>query len=110
VLREDGSKRVVLRRGFLTRRAAAATLRAEIRKTETGQWVQPSTQALSAYLGEWLDGQRLAQATLASYRKNIRLHVGPYLGVTPLDRGGPSPPAAHACTPDPDTLPGSWFR
>jgi integrase len=86
VLREDGSKRVVLRRGFLTRREAAAALRAEIRRAETGQWVQPSKEALSAYLAEWLDGQRLAPATLASYRKNIRLHVGPYLGVTPLDR------------------------
>jgi integrase len=34
----------------------------------------------------WVDGQRLAPATLASYRKNIRLHIDPYLGATRVDR------------------------
>src|SRR5215207_612140 len=49
VLREDGSKRVILKRGFLTRRAAAAAFRAEIRKAETGEWgsaVEASAQRL----------------------------------------------------------------
>ena len=77
VLRDDGTKRVVLKRGYKTRREAAAALRAEIRKTETGEWVHPSKQPLAAYLAEWLEGQRLAPATLASYRKNVRLHVAP---------------------------------
>lgn len=86
VLREDGTKRVVLKRGFRTRREAAAALRAEIRKTETGEWVHPSKQPLGAYLAEWLEGQRLAPATLASYRKNVRLHIAPRLGATPMDR------------------------
>jgi hypothetical protein len=86
VLQEDGTKRVVLKRGFTTRREAAAALRAEIRKTETGEWVHPSKQPLGGYLAEWLDGQRLAPATLASYRKNVRLHVAPYLGAIPMDR------------------------
>jgi Phage integrase, N-terminal SAM-like domain len=86
VLQEDGTKRVVLKRGFTTRREAAAALRAEIRRTETGEWVHPSKQPLAAYLAEWLDGQRLAPGTLASYRKNVRLHVGPYLGAIPMGR------------------------
>jgi hypothetical protein len=86
VQQEDGTKRVVLKRGFTTRREAAAALRAEIRRTETGEWVHPSKQPLAAYLAEWLDGQRLAPATLASYRKNVRLHVAPRLGATPMDR------------------------
>jgi hypothetical protein len=34
-------------------------------------------QPLGAYLAECFDGQRLAPATLASYRKNVRLHVAP---------------------------------
>src|SRR3954452_274653 len=59
VLQEDGTKRVVLKRGFTTRREAAAALRAEIRRTETGEWVHPSKQPLAAYLAEWLDGQQL---------------------------------------------------
>jgi site-specific recombinase XerC len=55
-------------------------LRAEIRKTEAGGWVEPSKQRLDAYLAEWVQGQRLSPATLASYQKNIRLHIDPYLG------------------------------
>jgi hypothetical protein len=75
VQRDDGTRRVVLKRGFTTRRDAAAVLRAEIRKSEMGEWVEPSKQPLRAYLHEWLDGQRLAPSTLASYRKNVRLHI-----------------------------------
>src|SRR3954467_1018603 len=86
VLQEDGTKRVVLKRGFKTRREAAAALRAEIRRTETGEWVHPSKQPLAAYLAQWLNGQRLAPRTLASYRKNVRLHIAPRLGATPMDR------------------------
>ena len=84
--REDGTKRVVLKRGFKTRKDAAAALRAEIRKTEVGEWVEPSKQRLDAYLAEWVQGQRLSPATLASYRKNIRLHIDPYLGALAIPR------------------------
>jgi integrase len=80
VQREDGTKRVVLKRGFLSRRDAAAALRSEIRKSEVGEWVEPSKQRLDAYLAEWIQGQRLSPSTLSSYRKNIRLHIDPYLG------------------------------
>lgn len=86
VLQEDGTKRVVLKRGFTIRREAAVALRTEIRRIETGEWVNPSKQPLGAYLTEWLDGQRLAPGTLASYRKNVRLHILPRLGATPMDR------------------------
>jgi hypothetical protein len=50
--REDGTKRGVLKRGFRSRRDAAAALRAEIRKAEVGEWVEPSKQRLDAYLAE----------------------------------------------------------
>src|SRR4051794_29389545 len=84
--RADGTKRVVLKRGFRTRREAAAVLRAEIRKTEMGEWVEPSKQRLDAYLAEWIAAQRLSPSTVSSYRKNIRLHINPYLGVQPFAR------------------------
>jgi integrase len=84
--RADGTKRVVLKRGFKTRKDAATGLRAEIRKSEVGEWVEPSKQRLDGYLAEWIETQRLSPATLASYRKNIRLHIAPYLGATPLSR------------------------
>jgi integrase len=79
-VQREGTRRVVLKRGFLSRRDAAAALRAEIRKAEVGEWVEPSKQRLDAYLAEWIEGQRLSPSTLSSYRKNIRLHIDPYLG------------------------------
>jgi integrase len=77
---EDGTTHVVLKRGFLTKKDAAAALRSEIRKAEIGQWVPPSNQRLDAYLEDWIQGQRLSPSTVASYRKNIRLHIDPHLG------------------------------
>ena len=64
--RVDGTRRVVLQRGFRTRRGAAVALRAEIRRTEVGEWVEPSKQRLDAYLAEWIAGQRLSPSTLSS--------------------------------------------
>src|SRR5919112_5420663 len=84
--REDGTKRVVLKRGFKTRKDAAAALRKQIGKIEMGEWVEPSKQRLDAYLADWIHGQRLSPSTLASYRKNIRLHIDPYLGAQPVAR------------------------
>jgi acyl-CoA synthetase (NDP forming) len=75
--RPDGTKRVLLKRGIKTRRDAAAALRAEVRRAEVGEWVEPSRQRLDAYLAEWVQGQRLSPATLASYQKNMRLHIDP---------------------------------
>jgi hypothetical protein len=42
--REEGTRRVVLERGFRTRRDAAAALRKQIGKVEMGEWVEPSKQ------------------------------------------------------------------
>ncbi len=41
---------------------------------------------LDTYLVQWVEGQRLKASTLSSYRKNIRLHIDPHLGATPLSR------------------------
>ncbi|SFU06973.1 hypothetical protein SAMN05660657_05343 [Geodermatophilus amargosae] len=67
VQREDGSTRVVLTRGFVSRREAAVALRAELRKAELGEWVEPSKPRLDAYLAEWMQTQRLSPSTRASY-------------------------------------------
>ena len=86
VMLQDGTKRVVLKRGFKSRHDAAAQLRLEIGKAETGAWVEPTKQRLDDYLAQWIAGQRLSASTLSSYRKNIRLHINPYLGETSLTR------------------------
>jgi integrase len=86
----DGRRRQVARkvdqsgRGWLTRDAAADALREAMVKSGRGEWVEPSKQQTGEYLGTWLDGLRLAPATVASYRKNVRLHVVPYIGAVPL--------------------------
>jgi integrase len=79
-----GGPRMRLRRGFLTRRAAAAELREQLGKAARGEYVEPSKQTTADYLDEWLAGLRVAPSTRASYAKNLRLHVKPHIGDLPL--------------------------
>lgn len=81
---DDGTSRVVLRRGFPTRKAAAQALgdvNAELRR---GAHVVPSKITTGQWLDQWLAGLRLAESTMASYRKNVRLHVQSHIGAVPL--------------------------
>ena len=86
----DGRRRQVLRRRdengqpWLTRQDAANALREAIVKAGKGSWIEPSRQPVGEYLATWLDGLRLAPSTMASYRKNVRLHVQPYIGMLSL--------------------------
>src|SRR5690242_12421659 len=86
----DGRRRQVLRkvdangRPWLTYEAAADALREAMVATRRGEWIEPSKQPTAEYLETWLSGLRVAPSTLASYRKNIRLHVTPYIGSLPL--------------------------
>ena len=69
---------------WFTKRAAQQALRAMLVDSARGELVDPSRQPLGAYLDEWAAGLRLAPSTIASYRKNIRLHIAPALGTLPL--------------------------
>lgn len=51
---------------------------------DRGTYAEPSNRPLGVQLDEWLDGLRLAPSTISSYRKNMRLHVKPYMGEMPL--------------------------
>ncbi len=87
---EDGTKKTVLRRRgpngekWTKYTDAAKALRDALGKVDKGEWVDPSTEPLGKYLDTWAAGLRLADSTVASYRKNIRLHIKPYLGAIPL--------------------------
>jgi integrase len=87
---EDGSKKAVLRRRgpnrevWTTRTDAGKALRDALSKADKGEWIDPSTQPTGEYLDSWVDGLRLADSTIASYKKNIRLHLKPYIGGVPL--------------------------
>ena len=83
---EDGTKKVVLKRGFLTRKAAGEELREQRTKVATGTHVLANKLTLADHVGEWLDSLRLSPSTAASYRKNMRLHVIPHIGSMRLDQ------------------------
>jgi integrase len=86
----DGSRKSVTRRRgpngeqWTTERDAKKALRSVLAAADKGEHVDPSRQQLGAYLGEWLDGLRLRPGTVASYRRNLQLHVIPALGGIPL--------------------------
>ncbi len=67
-----------------TKRTAQQALRGMLTDASRGELVDPSRQPAGAYLDEWAAGLRLAPSTIASYRKNIRLHIAPALGTVPL--------------------------
>jgi integrase len=69
---------------WFTKKAAQEALRKRLVDSERGELVEPSRQQLGDYLEVWLAGLRLAPSTVASYRKNVRLHIKPRLGTVPL--------------------------
>jgi integrase len=68
-----------------TKRTAQQALRDMLLDASRGELVDPSKQPTSDYLDQWAEGLRLAPSTVASYRKNIRLHIAPYIGTVPLN-------------------------
>jgi integrase len=85
-----GEKRRQMRkRGFPTRRAAQTALTKVLRELDTGAHVDPSRLTLADYIErDWLPNarMRLRPSTLHSYQRNLRIHVLPALGATPLQR------------------------
>jgi integrase len=69
---------------WFTKRAAQDALRARLVDASRGELVDPSRQPCGDYLDEWLAGLRLAPSTVASYRKNVRLHIKPRIAAVPL--------------------------
>lgn len=86
----DGTRKPVFRRRdvngqpMLDKDAAEAALREQLVKVDKGDWINPSQMPVSEYLATWLDSLRLAPSTVASYRKNVRLHINPYIGKMPI--------------------------
>jgi hypothetical protein len=87
----DGTSKTLTRRTgpngerWTTRAEASKALRAILAQADKGEVIDPSKQLVKDYLEEWLDGLRLAPSTVASYRKNIRLHIVPRIGGVKLN-------------------------
>jgi integrase len=76
----------VVKRGFLSDEEAddfLGDVHYEIRK---GVHVVPTKKTTGKWLDEHLESLRLAPSTMASYRKNVRLHIKPHIGQVPLDK------------------------
>jgi integrase len=80
----DGTARPVARRRgpdgeqFTTKKVALAAMREAQSKADKREWIEPSKMPLGRWLDEWAAGLQLGESTIASYRKNIRLHVRAY--------------------------------
>ena len=71
--------------GFLTREAAGDALLDARAKVKAGTHLRPMKVTVAGYMGEWLDGLRLRDTTVALYRRLNRLHVEPHIGSVRLD-------------------------
>jgi hypothetical protein len=60
VVLEDGTRRVLLKRGHATRAAAAAYLRGELAKVDRGEHVVPARLSVGEWLDQWAAGLQLA--------------------------------------------------
>ena len=80
----DGTRKQKMVRGFTTKKAALASLREALAASESTGFTEPAKTPVGEYLAGWLDSLRLAPSTVASYRKNVRLHIAPSIGSVPL--------------------------
>ena len=85
-IREDGSRAVALKRGYPTRKAAGEALREQLGNLDRGTFVAPNKVTVGEHMATWLDGLRVEPSTVASYRKNVRLHVTPHVGALRLEQ------------------------
>jgi hypothetical protein len=98
-----GTRRQKSKGGFATRKEAEAARVEALAALSNGNWVQPDRLTVAEFLtDEWLPTQRpptLEESTYASYARNIRLLVVPYVGairlqqLTPMDLNAPLPDA-----------------
>lgn len=81
-----GDPKRVCQRGFATRKDAAAALREINTKIAAGAMRAPSRTTVEGYLHSWLEGLRLRESTIASYRRMVELHICPHIGGARLDK------------------------
>jgi integrase len=79
-----GKTRQKIERGFTSPTKAERALRERLVKVDRGEYVEPSKRPTREYLAEWVAGLRNEPSTVASYRRNIELHVVPRIGGVPL--------------------------
>jgi integrase len=87
-----GKRRQKWHSGYRTRREAERARIQLLAALDAGTYVEPRRQRLQAYIDEWLAAIQptIREATFYSYKRNLRLHVLPYIGstlITKIDAG-----------------------
>lgn len=87
LLLPDGTTKMARKRGFITKKAGQEWLADQQAAGRKGDYIEPSRQKFGAYAAEVIEGLRIGPQTRASYKKNCRLHIEPYLiGSVPLSQ------------------------
>lgn len=83
-----GKRRQKWHSGYPTKRAAERALAEMVAALNAGTFIEPRKDTLGEHLVEWLVTiePTVRPATHHSYARNVRLHVLPCLGSTPLQR------------------------
>jgi len=83
---QTGRRRQKWHSGSPTKRAAQAALADLVGSVNHGVYVAKTRQTVASFAAEWLAAitPTVRPATLYSYSRNLRLHVLPYVGTTPL--------------------------
>lgn len=82
-------RKQVRRRGFKTKREAQQALTEVLHTLGAGTFVQPSELTVARFVADWLESLEVAgraPATIASYRRQFRLHILPALGAARLQQ------------------------
>ncbi len=81
-----GRRRQKWHSGYRTKREAAVALAELVSSVNRGAYVPRARQTVAEYAEEWLAAiaPTVRPSTHYSYARNLRLHVLPYLGSTPL--------------------------
>jgi integrase len=92
----DGTKKRKVKRGFKTEEEARDEKREAQVASKKRTWTEPSKQRFGQYLDTHADGLRLAPSTVASYRRNVRVHIKDYpIANVPLGSLTPAMLTAH---------------
>ena len=83
------------RGGFATAADADATLQDALKQRDQQEKFGGKVPTLGAYADAWVEGLKLADSTIAGYKKIIRNHLRPQLGHYPLDKLTPTRIACH---------------
>ncbi len=88
---QTGKRRQRWHSGFRTRKDAERERVKLLAAIDSGAYVENTRQTVSEFVGDWLPAieETLRPSTLHSYRRNLMLHVLPYIGTLPLSSADP---------------------